>query len=100
MATANLSDYRQIFMRFDPSALGIPALVLLILSMLILPFPPFLLDLLFTFNIILGLVILVVAINTFKPLEFSAFPATLLLATMLRLGPERGLDPGRAGERP
>ncbi|NBQ12881.1 MAG: flagellar biosynthesis protein FlhA, partial [Gammaproteobacteria bacterium] len=54
--------------------------------MLILPFPPFLLDLLFTFNIILGLVILVVAINTFKPLEFSAFPATLLLATMLRLG--------------
>jgi len=86
MATANLSDYRQIFMRFDPSALGIPALVLLILSMLILPFPPFLLDLLFTFNIILGLVILVVAINTFKPLEFSAFPATLLLATMLRLG--------------
>jgi flagellar biosynthesis protein FlhA len=86
MAAANLSDYRQIFMRFDPSALGIPALVLLILSMLILPFPPFLLDLLFTFNIILGLVILVVAINTFKPLEFSAFPATLLLATMLRLG--------------
>ena len=86
MATANLSDYRQIFMRFDPSALGIPALVLLILSMLILPFPPFLLDILFTFNIILGLVILVVAINTYKPLEFSAFPATLLLATMLRLG--------------
>jgi len=86
MATANLSDYRQILMRFDPSALGIPALVLLILSMLILPFPPFLLDILFTFNIILGLVILVVAINTYKPLEFSAFPATLLLATMLRLG--------------
>jgi flagellar biosynthesis protein FlhA len=86
MATANLSDYRQIFLRMDPSALGIPALVLLILSMLILPFPTFLLDLLFTFNIILGLVILVVAINTFKPLEFSAFPAILLLATMLRLG--------------
>ena len=86
MATVNLSDYRQILMRFDPSALGIPALVLLILSMLILPFPPFLLDILFTFNIILGLVILVVAINTYKPLEFSAFPATLLLATMLRLG--------------
>jgi len=86
MATANLSSYRQLFTGFDLSALGIPALVLLILSMLILPFPPFLLDLLFTFNIVLGLVILVVAINTFKPLEFSAFPATLLLATMLRLG--------------
>lgn len=40
MATANLSSYRQLFTGFDLSALGIPALVLLILSMLILPFPP------------------------------------------------------------
>ncbi|MDO7636168.1 MAG: flagellar biosynthesis protein FlhA [Porticoccaceae bacterium] len=61
-------------------------LVLLIISMLILPLPAMLLDFLFTFNIILGLVIIMVAINSSKPLDFSSFPSILLLATMLRLG--------------
>lgn len=86
MPLANVTEYRQLLTRFDAKALAIPGLVLLILSMLILPFPPWLLDLLFTFNILLGLLILMVAINTYKPLEFSAFPAILLLATMMRLG--------------
>jgi|TARA_B110001450_G_scaffold34294_1_gene29648 flagellar biosynthesis protein FlhA len=66
--------------------LGVPLLVLLILSMLILPLPPFLLDVLFTFNIMIGLIIIMVAINSQKPLDFSSFPSILLLATMLRLG--------------
>jgi flagellar biosynthesis protein FlhA len=54
--------------------------------MLILPLPPFLLDVLFTFNIMIGLIIIMVAINSQKPLDFSSFPSILLLATMLRLG--------------
>ena len=54
--------------------------------MLILPLPAFLLDFLFTFNIVIGLVIIMIAINSSKPLDFSSFPAILLIATMLRLG--------------
>ncbi len=72
--------------KIELSTLGVPALVLLIISMLILPLPSFLLDFLFTFNIIIGLVIIMVAINSSKPLDFSSFPSILLLATMLRLG--------------
>jgi len=72
--------------KIELSGLGIHLLVLLILSMLILPLPPFLLDFLFTFNILLGVVIIMIAINSTKPLDFSSFPAILLLATMLRLG--------------
>ncbi|MCH2561128.1 MAG: flagellar biosynthesis protein FlhA [Pseudomonadales bacterium] len=68
------------------SGLGIPAIVLLIISMLILPLPSFLLDFLFTFNILLGVTIIMIAINSSKPLDFSAFPTILLIATMLRLG--------------
>jgi flagellar biosynthesis protein FlhA len=55
------------------------------MGMLILPIPPLLLDVFFTLNIVIGLVIIMVAINVTKPLEFSAFPSILLLATMLRL---------------
>ena len=54
--------------------------------MLILPLPSFLLDFLFTFNILLGVTIVMIAINSSKPLDFSAFPTILLIATMLRLG--------------
>jgi flagellar biosynthesis protein FlhA len=60
--------------------------VLLIISMLILPLPSFLLDFLFTFNILIGVVIIMIAINSAKPLDFSSFPSILLIATMLRLG--------------
>ena len=65
--------------------LGVPLLVLLIISMLVIPMPAILLDMLFTLNIVLGLVIIMIAINVSKPLEFSSFPSILLLATMLRL---------------
>ena len=86
MANAILSNIRQDMSKIELSGLGIPVLVLLILSMLILPLPSFLLDFLFTFNILLGVVIIMIAINSTKPLDFSSFPAILLLATMLRLG--------------
>jgi flagellar biosynthesis protein FlhA len=83
--TATLNLLRQSFARYDLRGLGIPLLVLMIMAMLVLPLHPLLLDVLFTFNIVVGLVVIMVAINTRKPLEFSAFPTVLLFATMLRL---------------
>ena len=86
MATVTLSGIRQDLSNFDFSGLGIPVLVLLIITMLVLPLPPMLLDVLFTFNIVVGLVIIMIAVNISRPLDFSAFPSILLFATMLRLG--------------
>ncbi len=80
-----LSDIRQSIPQVDLKPLGIPALVLLIIAMLILPLPTFLLDILFTLNIMIALIVIMIAIHTEKPLDFSAFPAVLLIATMLRL---------------
>ena len=65
--------------------LAIPALVLLIMAMFIVPLPPMLLDLLFTFNIITALIIVMITISMGRPMDFSAFPSVLLLATLLRL---------------
>ena len=86
MNTLTLSSIRQSLNGFSIKGLGIPALVLLITAMLVLPFPPWLLDILFTFNIATSLLIIMIAIGTRKPLEFSSFPSVLLFATMLRLG--------------
>ena len=80
-----LSNIRQSIPQVDWKPLGIPALVLLIIAMLILPLPTFLLDILFTLNIMIALIVIMIAIHTEKPLDFSAFPAVLLFATMLRL---------------
>ena len=80
-----LSDIRQSIPQVNWKSLGIPALVLLIIAMLILPLPTFLLDILFTLNIMIGLIVIMIAIHTEKPLDFSSFPAVLLFATMLRL---------------
>jgi len=62
-----------------------PVLILMVLAMMILPLAPVVLDLLFTFNISLAVMILLVAMFTKKPLDFAAFPAVLLFATLLRL---------------
>lgn len=62
-----------------------PVLILMILAMMILPLPPFALDLLFTFNIALAVMVLLVSMFTEKPLDFAAFPAILLFTTLLRL---------------
>ena len=66
-------------------SLAVPLVVFLILAMMMLPLPPFALDILFTFNIALALVILMVATYTKKPLDFAAFPTVLLLTTLMRL---------------
>lgn len=65
--------------------LGIPILLLIILAMMTLPMPPFLLDMLFTFNITIALVVLCVAVYSMRPLDFAVFPTILLVATLLRL---------------
>lgn len=84
-----LSGYLQ---RFDKSQLkqltagiGAPLVLLAIMGMVILPMPPFLLDILFSFNIALSLVIILVAVFTERPVDFGIFPLVLLIATVLRL---------------
>ncbi|EIZ6416330.1 flagellar biosynthesis protein FlhA [Escherichia coli] len=65
--------------------LGVPLVILCILAMVILPLPPALLDILFTFNIVLAVMVLLVAVSAKRPLEFSLFPTILLITTLMRL---------------
>jgi flagellar biosynthesis protein FlhA len=67
------------------NALAAPILIILLLSMMILPLPAFALDLFFSFNIAMSVIVLLTALYTVKPLDFMAFPAVLLVTTMLRL---------------
>ena len=67
------------------TGLLIPLLILLIILMMVVPLPAFLLDLFFTLNIALALIIVMISINTMRPLDFSSFPTVLLFATLLRL---------------
>ena len=64
----------------------LPAGILVLIAMMVLPLPVYLLDTFFVTNILLSLLILMVALHTHRPLEFSSFPALLLIATVLRLG--------------
>ncbi|HCH2612196.1 flagellar biosynthesis protein FlhA [Vibrio parahaemolyticus] len=66
-------------------AVGAPVMVLATLAMVVLPIPAFLLDMFFTFNIALAMVVLLVTVYTRRPLDFAAFPTVLLIATLLRL---------------
>ncbi|MFZ1834668.1 MAG: FHIPEP family type III secretion protein, partial [Pseudomonadales bacterium] len=64
---------------------GVPLLLLTVLAMMTLPVPPVLLDVLFSFNIALSLVVLLVAVYAMRPLDFAVFPTILLITTLLRL---------------
>lgn len=64
---------------------GVPLLLLVIMGMMTLPVPPFLLDIFFSFNIALAIVVLLVAVYALRPLDFAVFPTVLLVATLLRL---------------
>ena len=84
-----LSNIRQLTQPIafpDLKSVGAPALVLVILALLVVPLPAFVLDILFTFNIMLGLLMVMLTINSRYPLDFSSFPSVLLIATLLRLG--------------
>ncbi|AXT49192.1 MULTISPECIES: flagellar biosynthesis protein FlhA [Chromobacterium] len=74
-----------ILKRFKVTQLAGPVLIILILAMMVLPLPPVLLDIFFTFNIAVSVIVLLVGINVRKPLDFSAFPTVLLVTTLLRL---------------
>ncbi|TQV75358.1 flagellar biosynthesis protein FlhA [Aliikangiella marina] len=67
------------------SGLGTPVLLLVLLAMMILPMPTFLLDILFSFNISLALVVLLATVYAFRPLDFAVFPTILLVTTLMRL---------------
>ncbi|MFZ2973826.1 MAG: flagellar biosynthesis protein FlhA [Ferribacterium limneticum] len=71
--------------RMNVSQLAAPVLILMILAMMVLPLPAFALDVFFTFNIAISVLVLLVAVNTQKTLEFSVFPTVLLVTTLLRL---------------
>lgn len=70
---------------FTDGQVGIPLLILVVLGMMTLPMPVFLLDTLFTFNIALSVMILLVSLYALRPLDFGVFPTVLLVATLLRL---------------
>jgi len=74
------------FGEFARNGLGVPLLVMVVLAMMVLPLPAFLLDVFFTFNISLSIMILLAVIYVRRALEFATFPTVLLGATLLRLG--------------
>jgi flagellar biosynthesis protein FlhA len=80
-----LQTMKDVLFRGGVRGLAGPILIVMILSMMVLPLPPFLLDILFTFNIALAIMVLLVAMNTTKALDFAVFPTVLLISTLLRL---------------
>ncbi|WP_298595743.1 flagellar biosynthesis protein FlhA [Zoogloea sp.] len=78
-------NLRTLFAPSNIRQLAGPLLIVLILSMMVLPLPPFVLDLMFTFNIAVSVMVMLVAMYTRKPLDFSVFPTVLLVTTLLRL---------------
>ena len=72
-------------MKGGATSLAAPVLIIMLLGMMILPLPAFVLDLFFSFNIALSVIVLLTSLYTVKPLDFMAFPAILLVSTMLRL---------------
>ncbi len=84
-ASANQSVFMENARNLTRGNLGIPVLLLVMLAMMTLPLPPILLDIFFTFNITISLVVLCVAVYAMRPLDFAVFPTILLIATLLRL---------------
>ncbi len=84
MASASLS-LQNFLGRMGLQQLAGPLLILMVLATMVLPLPPFMLDLFFTFNIAISIIVMLVAINVLKPLDFSVFPTVLLITTLLRL---------------
>ncbi len=83
--TQLMGNLRGNFASLSRGNLGVPLLVLVMLGMMTLPVPPFLLDVFFTFNIALSIVVLLVSVYALRPLDFAVFPTILLVSTLLRL---------------
>ncbi|MBT4837753.1 MAG: flagellar biosynthesis protein FlhA [Methylococcales bacterium] len=73
------------FKKIPMNGLGAPIILMMVMAMVMVPLPPFLLDVFFTFNIALSIIILMVSIYTLRPLDFAVFPSILLVTTLLRL---------------
>jgi len=84
MAVSSLG-MQNLFGRMNLTQLAAPVLILMVLAMMVLPLPAFVLDVFFTFNIAISILVLLVAVNTQKTLDFSVFPTVLLVTTLLRL---------------
>jgi len=80
-----MTSSRQVLGTLQRNGLAVPGMLLALLAMMILPLPPLLLDVLFTFNIALSIIVLLASIYARRPLDFAAFPSVLLGATLLRL---------------
>ncbi len=78
-------NFRQIVALLGQSPFGVPLLLLCVLAMVILPLSPLVLDVLFTFNIVLAIMVLLASVNSRRPLDFSVFPTLLLITTLMRL---------------
>ena len=78
-------NLQTILTRLSATQVAAPLLIMMILAMMVLPLPAFVLDLFFTFNIAISILVLMVAVNTQKTLDFSVFPTVLLVTTLLRL---------------
>ncbi len=85
MNRSQLITVRNNITELGRGSLGVPMLVLIMLGMMTLPIPAFLLDVFFTFNIALSIVVLLVSVYALRPLDFAVFPTILLVATLLRL---------------
>lgn len=81
----NLNQILMNLKGLNSKAVAGPAFIVLMLGMMVLPLPPIALDLLFTFNIAISILVILIALQTTKPLDFLAFPTVLLVTTMLRL---------------
>jgi flagellar biosynthesis protein FlhA len=80
-ATTILDNVRQ----GGAKGMGVPLVLMMLLAMVVIPMPPIALDMFFSFNIALSLVVLLVVVYTQRPLDFGVFPSLLLIATLLRL---------------
>lgn len=80
-SSAVVSSLRQ----FSRQGLGAPILLILMMAMIVVPLAPIMLDALFSFNISLALVVMLVTVYTLRPLDFALFPTVLLVTTLLRL---------------
>lgn len=79
------SNFTQALTALRKTHIGVPVLLLSVLAMIILPLSPLVLDILFTFNIVLAVIVLLVAVNSNRPLDFAVFPTILLITTLMRL---------------
>ena len=81
-----IDDLKKGNLGFYIKTFSIPVGIMVLIAMMVIPLNPIILDLLFTSNLLVSLLVLMVAIQTFRPLDFSSFPTVLLFATVLRLG--------------